>query len=399
MGQGMFLYGVGTATGSRLLQHVFPTPLENAQLHSIYEQIKLARDQLEGAQRRHEETIALQRALHRERIEAEMGLKTFQKQLDAWPLSIMAIDMINASERFPHPPLNVIVKVTPGYDGGKQLQPVLRAVSALDREIRQYCRGDLILYTDSPASHGNLRAANLTGWSLISTLNSALRTEAFALLEIEPRDGKLHVDGAFWGWPCEAEDRLGTPIRAGSGLALDLPEDADAARALILDTLLPMIVAIGDMHTLLTRWREAPELHFFRTLAALVEAGRGSNEQAPVLVDQFMRQIERLAPSAAIVAADLAASIALDAHEAGFEDHAETLLASALGHARQAVRAAPADEAALVDALMRVPEAQQGTIHRALIRIRKAAPQLENPGHSGLRASIEEANRHLQTGG
>lgn len=158
MGQGMFLYGVGTATGSRLVQHVFPTPLENAQLHSIYEQIKLAREQLASAERRHEETIAMQRSqleqqlqMHRERIQADQGLRDHQKQLDTWPLLTLASSIMSVSRRYPHPPLNVIVKVTPGYDGTKRLQSVMRALKTLGREIRSLGLPELIVYTDSPA--------------------------------------------------------------------------------------------------------------------------------------------------------------------------------------------------------------------------------------------------------
>lgn len=407
MGQGMFLYGVGTATGSRLLQHVFPTPLENAQLHSIYEQIKLAREQLASAERRHQETIAIQRTqleqqllLQRERIEADFGLRDHQKQLDTWPLLTLASNILNVSRRYPRPPLNVIVKVTPGYDDTKRLQSVLRALKTLGREIRSLGLQEVIVYTDSPASYGNLRGAESSGADLATTLNSALYTEACAVIEITPQDGEIVVEGAFWGWQCEAEDRRSLPIHPGGILAFKIPpEDGEAAAARIVNTLLPMIVAIGDTHALLNRWQQAAQLHFFRTLAALVREGRTSDQEARVLVDQFMRELERLAPSAAIVAADLSALIALDAHEAGFENHAETLLASALGHARQAIRAAPADEAALVDALMRVPEAQQGTIHRALIQIRKVAPRLESSGHSGLKADLKVANDYLQTGG
>lgn len=402
-----FVYGAGNSVAGRVLQHVFPTPLEKAQLHNLHEQVRLARERLVEEERRAQrdldqrwamlrEQLEHQQSLQRERIEADRRLRDYQKQLDSWPLAVMAANIVDVSRRSPHPALNVIVKVTRGHGQHAPLGPLLRAVASLDRLVRIHCGDDLFLYSET-APPKDLRAEPLSQRSLISTLNGVLHSEATALLEVIPGDGQIEIDGAFWGWTCEGEDDRGTAIRARQPLMLELPQAEAAAEARIVNSLLLMIVAISDTHALLSRWGVAPRLNLFRVLAEIARNDPILAAGGAVLIEQLAAQIERLAGSAPALAAEAAARAAIAAHEAGFGDHAAALLGVALDHERKAISAPPPDEPGLIRALMAVPASRRGIVQDALALLKNATSErLEPPDRPPLREVIAAAARHLR---
>lgn len=359
-----------------------------AQLRSLDAHIDLARERLAAEEERalrdldaRRDMLATQlahhQALQNQRLEADRNMPGYQKQLDHWPLAAAAASILGASRRRPVPTLNVIVNVT-ARGGAAGIEPAVRATRRLDVAARRFFGDDVLLYGEEPLA--NVPALvplpnPLWGQSLVSTVNDLLYTEPTALLEISVEDGSIVIDGAFWGWPCEAEAERTVARRTPAPIVLQ--PDADPARAerQILDTLLLVIAGIQDAFTLLNRWDVRAPLRLFDVLSALAlpEAPVWPGGEIPV--GELRRLIAMLARSAPALAADAAASAALDARAAGQDGHAAVLLGQALDHARAAIGDAPEGEEALVRRLMAEPPQRRTAIQEALAELRGARPE------------------------
>lgn len=296
---------------SRVLMHVWPTPLETAQLASIHATLDLQRQRLEHDRSHAALHLAEQRNLQLLQFQQEERMQTTRLRHVKWPLSVLAEDMILTAARHAaggHQPLTVIVRTTgAGLPAG-----CLAAVNGLSRV---HFEGGLV-YCE--ATHPALQV----GQSLASTLYAPLFTEACALIEISRgSESTLNLKSYFWGWQGDGSDGVIDHSRPISIPILEQQDRIQQSMEAIVGTLIALYCDTYRIWRTLGSPEPIPLLvrhHTIPDLSLSLDSPPGLDSETSSLpafvLGAIVGTLNHIAEKAPLFAADYAAQAAISLH-------------------------------------------------------------------------------------
>ncbi|MEH0197627.1 GTPase [Caulobacter sp. CCNWLY153] len=341
-GYGIMGGGSGLASGlvSRIMQHIFPTPLEKAQLHSLYENLDLARQRLEREEDRVREEWNLRRDLQLKQIEAGHTLEQDRDLMRRWPLEVPAPAFLRYSQGRTGAALNVVLwpeqRRTPHLEAARAnglLQNFHTAADALLDSAARMFGQDVIFYRETEKPSGVARPT-LSGQQLEATLYSLTATEPTVLLQVAVEGPQaLRLNYSCWAWAGDKQEPLSGSIVV-EGAAPMSAKDIERA-------LLAVICALSDQYQLVRTLKDPKAPRFLQLLGVdcglRVRDDRSAGEAMSIeelLGRNYRSALDDVAGSQPTLAAEAAARAALAAKGRGLHDLAETFLGTSLDHYR-----------------------------------------------------------------
>ncbi|PVM88396.1 hypothetical protein DDF62_14455 [Caulobacter radicis] len=373
---GYTLMGAGSGVVNRLLQNLWPTELEKAQVRNINENLLFQRERLAVEGRRALEEQSFRRDAQIRQIEANIDLEDRRQQLNQWPLACPPRSLSHASRLHGGRSLNVIAKYSRSLALEqavltKRLVEIDTALSNVDDIVVGQFGSDVLFYRDSFTQHFQ------TGRGLASSICSQLGQEPTALIEIAaPSAGVVTFGVSCWGWAGDQGE-----LDVGQKLHLSVSDDGLETEAAIETALLMLVTALNDRFQTVSRMSGRPRLQTAQMLAKLPDiglkgragVGRSLEPQSAhhLLVASQMATFEMIAARSPLLAAEMAARGALEAFRAERKDIAEQLLGQALGYYRLGVSDPPETEADTIAAISSQPVRRTPTfLQEALAAIR-----------------------------
>ncbi len=366
---------------SRLMQHVFPTPLEKAQLQSVYANLALARERLELEEKRIREDWDERREHQIKQIEATYKLDQDRELMRRWPFEVSAPAFVRFSQRNAGAALNVVLwpeqRRNPHLDAAIAnglVRNFHMAADALLDFVPRAFHHDVIYYreTEKPIK---AERPTLSGQQLDATVYSLAATEPTALIQVAVEGPHaLRLSYSCWGWSGDSKGPMSGSVVAEAQAPMSVDDVATA--------LLAVIAALSDQFGLVRTLARPSAPRFFDVLA---RGGalqfRDDRQNTPprsledMLVGSYRSALDAVGSVQPELAAEAAAAAALAAQGLGRDGLAEDFLDSALGYCRKAHPTELRDPETAVKRLLRPalngPEPQ---IRKALREIRKLDP-------------------------
>lgn len=378
------LLGASSAVVGRALQHMWPTPLEKAQLQSIHDNLALAYERLASEERRAAQDHALRRETLNAQLQAAEKGQIDMVEMREWPLETTAGSIVRFSQRQAGSALTVILKrsyVSMEDHKSAPVQALLTAfegaVGRMGDVIRSYFDGDVLFYKETCISPG--RKTTLTGQQLVSTIYSLTHTEPVALVEaIVEGPNTIAFQVACWGW---AKDADAPELGARSKISVTVADDRAEAEQQLRDAMLTVVTLLSDQFQTLRHMARPKPLRTFevmKRLATLQFTGLGERADNLVVqsardllvagLSQTIQAIDAVAPPFAVEAG---ARAALDALASGDQTRAEHELNGAITSYRNSLKKPPSSEKKLMQRLLSPPaEGEAPLVQQAVQMIR-----------------------------
>ena len=333
------LMGAGTALVSRLMQHLVPTPLERAQLESLSENLRMARERLASEEARTRQEWEVRESLVIRQIEAHTRDHIDGFEMQRWPLGVPAGALNRHSISKGGGALNVLVYrgpvcPTPGLDKDSEqriLQDLELAARRLESSTSRYFGRDVTFYNE--ISFGPELKRQISGQQAVAAIASLTRTQPFLLIDVSIQSA-THIGFAVscWGWQLGASDDAGSGI---SHLCFELKEPGKAA-ADLENAVLLLVGMISDQFQLVRRLAKPPTSSIWameKSLDGLTFSAQGHGpypdlEQTAkqIVKNTRLTTINEVARRSEILAAEIAAKYSVDAFQADDKELAQEFL-------------------------------------------------------------------------
>ncbi len=398
--------GAMSGISQRLMAMKWATKYEQAQIDNMLANIALQRDRLRSEDERALAQLKNARDMQIQQIAANIHLQEYIRELDKWPLGVMALNILRRSDANNGNSLNVIVKLTQTSPEAAQSKAiastrelVLEGADAGLRICESVFGTDLTLYDElhMPTQYG--------GQTLSSTLFGLLATVPTALVEVRLLGPmRFRISLTLWSWGLEDTPVISAPShfnfdlwdawqRADSSNPSEMKKLRDQAIAELSFAITSLVTQLGDSFHVLRRLGVSSNLRLPTVMKLSSGAAVSSEQLWRQIFQNYAGLYDGVGKASPALAAEGLASMALTAYDSGQTQFAEMLLAKALDHLRSGATPTGIDDHALIRSLMtQRPEAGTSAIQEALNRIRNIPLRRVAPGERAS-LSLEEISR------
>lgn len=396
--------GAASGVAQRLAQKFISTPMETAKISNMAASIELQRQRMCEDERRFLIQMQENRNLHLQRMQNERSLQEHLRQIDRWPLQIMAPNILKASSSVNGQALNVILKLSAtesDLPSAATVKTRNALVEAADMAV-QRCEG-LFGRTVSVFNEFHL-LTSMTGRALSATLFGLLSSVPVALVEARVSSGsKLCVSVSIWGWELEPDTHVSETARIAldfaslwSGCAngaVTIKAAGERAVRLLSDDISALIAQLGDSFHVLRQPHNPPAL---RLPWVMVQQNADLSEGHWIeIVNNYVNLNDHIGLMAPPLAAESTARMAMSAFEAGQRQFANLLLEKSVLYLKSGIGLSAVDDAQFVEQLMFKPKGKQTSLVQQALGLIRGAQLHGNSGgsRSSRRLGLAEMSR------